>query len=555
MRLCVAFFFFWPILSSAASTLKFDQDTVEVYRYTEATLKLKKLPPNINPFSEVLFRGQFWTGSDTLAITGFCDDAKGLVHKMRFMPIKSALYNYRLTVHIPGDKLQIYQGTIMATPATLAGPVRLDPLHPTHFIREGGDEHYFWNGTTAYWLLGWKDDSIIYNSLARFTTYGINRVRVAINGRAHGGDRWSEPQVVECPEFTFKLNPWLAARPNDLDHPGFDVSRFNLAHWQKLDRLMLKARELGLVVSIIFYVDGLDHGCDPFKKENMGNTFEKMYYAYAASRYAAFPNLMWDIANEYHLFRTPAWADQMGNFLHEQDPYRHLISVHGNADFPFRRSPWVDVIMHQSWDECGGYTFMTEARRLQAATGRVLPVINEEYGYEGHYPPWGCGATSAKSRPDGRSGLNRSQLAWEIYMSGSYQTTGETAEYGTGAGDNTGGGWINGRGNAQMTMLRYYQIIRQVFEKTEYWRMQPDNSLVSYGNLCLANPGLEYLIYTRVQHCRVTLPPDQKYSVLMINPLTGRETTLPHADSNMDNSGWQYRQHLYQPTVFILKKI
>lgn len=64
--------------------------------------------------------------------------------------------------------------------------------------------------------------------------------------------------------------------------------------------------------SIIFYVDGLDHACDPFKKANMGNDNEQMYYAYAAARYSASENIMWDIANEYHLFRTPEWADKMG---------------------------------------------------------------------------------------------------------------------------------------------------------------------------------------------------------------------------------------------------
>jgi hypothetical protein len=262
---------------------------------------------------------------------------------------------------------------------------------------------------------------------------------------------------------------------------------------------------------------------------------------------------MWDIANEYHLFRTPEWAEKMGSFLKKKDPH-HLISVHGSSDFPFRKSPWVDVIMFQSWDECGGYDFIAKAKKEQAETGRVLPIINEEYGYEGHYSVWGCGATAGKERPDGRSGVNRSQLAWEICMAGGYQTTGETAEYGTGAGDDSGGGWINGRGNEKMTMLNYYKIMMECFKKTEFWKLAPRNDLISNGNFCLAKEGHEYLLYTRVQHCRLQLPPGQHYSVTMIDPLTGAETPQPDADSNMDNNAWQYRKHLTGNQVFILKR-
>jgi hypothetical protein len=139
-------------------------------------------------------------------------------------------------------------------------------------------------------------------------------------------------------------------------------------------------------------------------------------------------------------------------------------------------------------------------------------------------------------------------------MAGGYQTTGETAQYGTGAGEDTGGGWINGRGNDKMTMLNYYQVMMNCFKKTEFWKLAPHSELVSYGNLCLAEPGREYLVYTRVQHCRLQLPPDQRYTVLKIDPLTGEETTLPDADSNLDNHAWQYRNNLSGNWVFILKR-
>jgi hypothetical protein len=526
---------------------------IEVFDFQEITLNFKKPNAKLNPFKENQLRATFSSESgEVKTLDGFCDSQDGSIFKVRFMPTKVGKYTFEVSF-TQSNKTHQAKGAFEAVASSRKGLLRIDKAHPEHFIFDNGDR-YFWNSTTSYWMLGLKREEEIMAAIDRFAAYGINRIRVAINGRAHGGDRWNEMNVIESKNFTFKLNPWLAEKPDDLDAPNFDVTRFEVGHWQRLDRLIARARERGIIVSIIFYVDGLDHACDPFKKANMGNEDEQMYYAYAAARYSAFENIMWDIANEYHLFRTPEWADKIGNFLKSKDPYAHLISVHGRADFPFRKSSWVDVIMHQSWDECGGYEFITQSKALQAATGRPLPLINEEYGYEGHYATWGCGTTAAKERPDGRSGLNRSQLAWEICMAGGYQTTGETAEFGTGAGEDTGGGWINGRGNDKMTMLRYYKIMKETFEKTEYWKLKPHPELVNTGNLCLANEGREYLIYSRLQHCRIRLSAAEKYSVVMINPQTGEVTQLPDADSNIDNNAWQYRKNLNQPMAFILKR-
>ncbi|WP_266367329.1 DUF5060 domain-containing protein [Tellurirhabdus rosea] len=522
---------------------------LEAYDYQEITVNVKKPAAAVNPFKDVKLTATF-TAENGQPVTaeGFCDSPDGTVYKIRFMPSTPGTWTYALKLAQNG-KSQQASGKFTVQKSSRKGPLRLDKENPWHFVFENTGEHYFWNSTTTYWLMGWKDEKIINESIDRLARLGINRIRVAINGRAHGGDRWSEPNVVESPNFTFLLNPWVAQRPNDLDNPGFDVTRMNVAHWQKLDRLVARARDRGLIVSLIFYVDGLDHATDPFKKERMGDENEQLYYRYAAARYSGFENIMWDIANEYHLFRTPDWAEKMGTLLRASDPVRHLISVHGNADFPFRKSPWVDVVMFQSWDECGGYQFMTECRRKQAETGRILPQINEEYGYEEHYPQWGCGTKF----PDGRSADNRRRLAWEICMTGSYQTTGERADFGTGKGEDSGGGWINGRGNDKMTMLPYYNHLKTIFQQTHFWKLSPNNSLVDYGNLCLADVGNQYLVYSRLHHCQVALPKGQTFSVAMWNPRTGEKTDLPDFDTEK-NTTWRYQKSLVDDWVFILKR-
>jgi len=525
---------------------------VETYDFWEGTLTLKK-PTPYNPFAEVALMGQFTdeTGQVTEA-EGFCDAQDGRTAKVRFMPAKPGPYRYTLTYE-QGGKRETVSGTFTATKSTRKGPLRVDPAHPWHFVHEGTGEHFFWNSTTTYWLLGWKDEAVIRAALDRLARHGINRIRVAMNARQDDGTRWAEPLVKESKDFTFKLTPWLAQRPDDLDNPGFDVTRFNVSHWQKLDRLVDYARQRGILVSLIFYLDGLDHGCDPFKKTNMGNADEQRYYRYAAARYSAFENITWDVTNEYHLFRNEAWVEKMGTLLKAVDPVKHLISVHGNAEFPFRKAPWVDMVLYQSWDECGGYAFISECRRKQAETGRILPQINEEYGYEDHYPVWGCGATATKL-PNGRNADNRRRLAWEIVMAGGYQTTGERATEGTGAGNDAGGGWINGRGNDAMTMLPYYRHLKEIFEQTSFWKLEPRNELVNFGNLCLAEPGREYLVYSRLSACRVALPRDAGlFSVTMFNPRTGEKTVLPDCDAKV-NGAFQYPKELSDDWVFVLKK-
>ena len=65
------------------------------------------------------------------------------------------------------------------------GPIRVDREHPWHFIWEGTGEHYFFNGTTAYWLTGWRDEPVIRASLERLHRLKVNRVRVTVAGRTN----------------------------------------------------------------------------------------------------------------------------------------------------------------------------------------------------------------------------------------------------------------------------------------------------------------------------------------------------------------------------------
>jgi len=487
-------------LFAAPSATKFTQsaEAVDVYDFVEVTLSVEK-PDAANPFTDVVVEGEFSReGSQAVRVDGFCDSADGSIFRIRFMPTEPGGYSYSVKYKQGKYEAQCSE-TFTARDAGRRGLVRVDKEHPWHFIWEGTGEHYFWNATTTYWLMGWDDEQIRKN-IDRLRRLKVNRMRVAINGRVKNGRAWYE-NVFPTDRFTFLLNPWIAKQPDSVENPGFDVTRFNVPYWQKIEWMLRHAREKDMTISVIFYVDGRRPGVDPFGRRRMGGEDEQRYYKYAVARFAAFSNVMWDVSNEYRLFRSDTWAETMGSFIKQCDPYDHLTSTHGHGDFRFRTSSWADFAMYQSWDEHGGYAFMLRNRQEQIRTGRPMPQVNEEYGYEDHYPiGWGGNRKSPARCAD-----NRRRLAWGMYMAGCYQTTGERADRGTGWGPDRGGGWLNGRGDDTMVMLNGYAHIVDFFTSIPWWRLQPDNDFFQTPPTGSVKAKLTHVVYTRDKSGRATL--------------------------------------------------
>jgi hypothetical protein len=465
---CLAALLAFPLSALAVEPrVEFVPSTAEVacYDFVELTLNVTGSGAK-NPFTDVAVVGTFaLPGEQPLAVDGFCDSADGGLFRIRFMPAKPGRYDYTVTYRA-GAFERTHRGAFEAKDGHRRGVLRVDPEFPAHFQWEGSKERFFWNGTTAYFLAGW-DDATIKQSLNRLDQLKVTRVRAALSGRVQDGRAWFE-NVLPSDTFSFRLEPWVARNPDSLEQPDFDVTRFNLAYWQKWERLLAHARSKDMIVSVVFYVDGRRQGTDPFGKQNSGGPDEQRYYRYAAARLGAFSNVTWDLANEYQLFRDDAWAEKMGAFLKQCDPYDHLTSVHGHPEFHFRKSPWADFALYQNWDEHGGFDYMLKNRREQEQTGRVIPQVNEEYGYEDHYPQgWGENRVAPA-----RSADTRIRLAWEICLAGGYQTTGERAN------TETGGGWINGRGDDTMAMLERYGHLYDFFTGITWWELQPDTHLV-----------------------------------------------------------------------------
>lgn len=492
---------------------------VEVQDFVEIAVKSTAVADN--PFLDFALRGTL-IGPDGTSntIDGFCDSPDGSLHKIRLLATKPGRYRYVLKFD-NGKERGSSEGTFTAASSKRRGLLRVDPEHPFHFVWSGTDEHYFWNGLTTYALLGWNDDEYIRKIIDRAAAMKVNRLRVTLIGpRVADASRWYEP-VKPSSQFHFLFGPWPAGDPGNIPNPKWDVTRFDPSFFQKAERAIRAARERDVIISVIFFLDGEDAGADPFGKSRMFGDDARRYYRYVNARLGAYTNVTWDVTNEWHLFRNAWWVEQMGTYLRSLDPYHHLISTHGRGDFPWALSQWPDFALYQIWDESGGYEPMRKRRDAQLATGHPFPQINEEYGYEDHYPEkWG-----GNRRPPARNADSRRRLAWEIAMAGCYQTTGEKANRnGDGKAPATPGGWVNGGFDDSMQMLEGFRHMVDFFESIPYWRLEPT------GQRVLEEAGVRYVVYSPVGGKETVALAAGRYRVRRFDPRSGIWSELGTAD-------------------------
>jgi hypothetical protein len=488
------------------------QASVEAYDFVEITATVDR-PDVTNPFTDTYLSGTFQArnGGKTWNVNGFCDSNEGSTFRIRFMPPQPGDFTYTVN-YKQGQYQKSSTGEFHATDAHRRGPIAIDPNYPWHFIWSGTGEHYFFNGATAYWLVGWRDDHVIQYSVDRLHRLKVNRIRVTIAGR-EAITFFGEP-LMTGKNWTVFIAAWPAQNADDPTHPGFDYTRFNLPYWQKFDRMLKFARERDMIISLV--LDMNDSKVHP----DAGSDDERRFIRYAVNRFSAFSNITWDMGDDLDSYRDEKWTHDTGMLIREFDPYGHLETSHPakSNEHQDRSSPWFGFTSYQEWSR-NQHALILESRKLQEKTGRIIPQTNEEYGYEDHYPAW------AAPGSDSSDALRRT--AWDIVMAGGYQTAGETVRRGTNIGADMGGGWMNGRGDDTMTMFLGYGHMVDFFTSFEWWKTNPHDELVSAGNYCLADPGKTYAVY--VPHPgKVTVQLEKgNYKATWFSAATGEKIDLP----------------------------
>jgi hypothetical protein len=312
-----------------------------------------------NPYLEATLDAIFTFSNRTIKVPGFYDGDG--VYRVRFMPDTQGEWGYRTLSNVA--ELDGVSGifSCAAPQPGMHGPVTV--RNKFHFAHADGTP-YFPFGTTCY---AWTHQPLEMQvqTLATLNGARFNKLRMSAFPK----------------DYIYNENEPLY-RPFELDAAGKeDFDRPNPRMFQHFETQVAALREMGIEADIIIF-----HPYDRWGYCGMGAERDFRYVRYLVARLAAFSNVWWSLANEYDFLldcKPIAQWDRYFHIIEENDPYRHLKSIHnGEASMNFdHRKPWVDHVCIQNWD-------VKRTAEWRAAWGK--PIVNDEPEYEGNIPrPWG----------------------------------------------------------------------------------------------------------------------------------------------------------------------
>lgn len=330
-----------------------EEPTTEVPLHTlcEVAFKPQKPPQLANPFADATLAATFVAPDDrNIRVGGFY--AGDATWKVRALLDQVGSWYYRVDFKA-GETSETRHGGAKCVPSKNPGLLRIDREAPRFLVRADGSRFYpIGTGTEA---LGAPDAAgKPANTLEAWKAYldacakaGMNKCRVLLLEAP-----WIQPAAVQaCPE----LAPWPIAEGNGA---RYDLARFALPFWDKLDALIAYGAGLGMVFELTLFDEaGLAAGdgdgwpLHPFNARNGGplaglagcpgfydlsnaanRTAQEAYVRYLLARTAAYPNVYYELNSSMNRRgRAGAmglrWVEHWTAFLREHDPYGHLVSL------------------------------------------------------------------------------------------------------------------------------------------------------------------------------------------------------------------------------------
>jgi hypothetical protein len=442
-------------------------------------------------------------GGITQSVSGFWDGGSNF--KVRFTPTVEGSWSYTTSSSDAG--LNGRTGSVNAV-APLTGDhgfLRIDPNSSNSFVWDDGTR-YFMEGQTYYDWIGaalvndnWKTS--VDNSMA----YGFNKIRFHVYAQ---GDYDSTTDVSYYPDAQPYTGTKTAPNRNSL----------NLTYWQKLDEMVQYMDSKGMVADLIVTT--------PYESNRMygTDTQNDRFVKYVAARYAAYPNVIWCMANEWEAsswysgtnIQDQSDFNRMGGLVRNGDPWiannssLRPLSIHNmNIDFQFFDASWPTHAVIQYHPDTPTQD-QTGNGGITNNLGHNMPVVNDEYRYIGRL-------TRIQNR----------WAMWSIAAAGGYSSTADFRLHPNGMGvPECTGDWNDN------VPEEYGDIKRMVdFFTTkgiEYWKMSSQNPLITAGTraYCLAETGRQYVIYDADGGAFSVNLATGTYHAYQYDPRTGTETDL-----------------------------
>lgn len=486
------------------------------------------------------------------AVDGFFDGLVSgkAVFRIRFSPtVNSGTVSYST---VSSDAGLVASNSFAAGTSSSKGFLRRDASFPRTFIWDNGSRPYLW-GQTYYQIINEArtgNTALWQPAITGSSNYGMNKFRLLVS--PWGGD----PRYMNADSRAFQKNVDGTLNRDLLD----------ILNWRALDQVTSYLNGLGLVADLILFHDG-DATSSPFAPGNTSQSIaqNRRFARYVVARYAAFPTVIWTLANEYQLItgtspgiNNDPWNDLgclirggCGGYGTGVDPWiangtaRRPLSIHnsinttdttkpingtyqstGAACFEFFSNGWANHISLQTKRNVADtQSFNSVSRNSNLSnpspcpgltSSNKLPVIDDEYFYVG---------TDANANSDR---LRHRQAVWAISAAGGVGSAG-SLKGPLGCPDpmhvcfpTLYTDWID-------ETLYYGDILtaRNFFKGlASWWRMVNDTTIPGQSRVyALSDPGVKFVVYSATGSS-VTLnvpapPAGRQWSYCFINPQTG----------------------------------
>lgn len=324
-----------------------------------------------NPFTSVTLTASVTSPSGRIhTVPGFFDgDGSGgpAGNVFRFRVFADEHGTWRWTTASSRADLNGKSGTFLCS-GTLPGafgqgPIVIDPLRPRTFKHRDGRPVYligkFLDSDApqpirfSHTLLSEEiSDADREEMFARHQAMGLNKMNVYVANKGDYGH--------------ISTTPWIGTATNN------DKTRFDLGRWHLYESWVRRLRDSGMAAQLWFFADDSQFG-------DLPEADRKRLIQYGMARLSGYANTLFILALEWQEGWTSTEVSSHADFIHSNNPWDRLVSVHGiPGQFQFPGEPWADYMDVQAGNE--SWHGQVHDMGLLHRTLAVKPLIQEEHG-------------------------------------------------------------------------------------------------------------------------------------------------------------------------------